>query len=347
MPLLNRLIYKSTKKMSDKNYIKTILHNFTRHETSEETRQKFRQWITDPKDRKAKDEALGNLWDETQAPYSFADEKGWQRLSAEIAAGQRRSRMRMWRRAVLGAVAVLVAGLFISQYLLLSNRIERAARDRTPCYVTSQESKGVFTLPDGTSVWLNGNSRLTLSEQFDGTQRRVKLEGEGFFDVSRNPERPFIVEIGRRQIEVLGTAFDVKSYAHLDYQEVVLVRGSIDIHSEGGRTVRLKPNDRYVARTQGAEESVMEVDASDYSHWMDRLLIFDNKPLGNILVSLERWYNMEFDVARNVNLSAHLSFNVKYESVDEILRAVSLIIPIRYNIDYVNNRVHISAKQTN
>lgn len=140
---------------------------------------------------------------------------------------------------------------------------------------------------------------------------------------------------------------DVKSYAHLDYQEVVLVRGSIDIHSEGGRTVRLKPNDRYVARTQGAEESVMEVDASDYSHWMDRLLIFDNKPLGNILVSLERWYNMEFDVARNVNLSAHLSFNVKYESVDEILRAVSLIIPIRYNIDYVNNRVHISAKQTN
>lgn len=231
--------------------------------------------------------------------------------------------------------------------LLLSNRIERAERDRTLCYVTSQESKGVFTLPDGTSVWLNGNSRLTLSEQFDGTQRRVKLEGEGFFDVSRNPERPFIVEIGRRQIEVLGTAFDVKSYAHLDYQEVVLVRGSIDIHSEGGRTVRLKPNDRYVARTQGAEESVMEVDASDYSHWMDRLLIFDNKPLGNILVSLERWYNMEFDVARNVNLSAHLSFNVKYESVDEILRAVSLIIPIRYNIDYVNNRVHISAKQTN
>lgn len=111
--------------------------------------------------------------------------------------------------------------------------------------------------------------------------------------------------------------------------------------------MRLKPNDRYIARTQGAEETVMEVDASDYSHWMDRLLIFDNKPLGNILVSLERWYNMEFDVARNVNLSAHLSFNVKYESVDEILRAVSLIIPIRYNIDYVNNRVYISAKQTN
>ena len=138
--------------MSDKNYIKTILCNFTRRETSEETRQKFRQWITDPEDRRGKDEALESLWDETQALYSSADEKGWQRLSAEIAAGQRRSRMRMWRWAVLNAAAVLVAGLFVSQYLLLSNRIERAERDRTLCYVTSQESKGVFTLPDGTSV---------------------------------------------------------------------------------------------------------------------------------------------------------------------------------------------------
>lgn len=330
--------------MSDKNYIKTILHSFTRHETSEQVRQKFRRWIMEPEDRKTKDEVLRELWDEAQAPYSSVDEKGWQRLSAEIAAQNRRSRMRLWKRAALGAAAVVVAGLFLSQYLLLSDRIERAECNRTLCYVTSQESKGEFMLPDGTSVWLNGNSRLTLSERFDGAQRRVKLEGEGFFDVSRNPERPFIVEIGRRQIEVLGTAFDVKSYAHLDYQEVVLVRGLIHIHSAGGRSVRLEPNDRYVACTQGTEESVTQVDASDYSHWMDRLLIFDNKPLGNILVSLERWYNMEFDVACNVNLSAHLSFNVKYESVDEILRAVSLIIPIRYNIDYVNNRVHISAK---
>ena len=173
----------------------------------------------------------------------------------------------------------------------------------------------------------------------------MKLEGEGFFDVTRNPERPFIVEIGKRRIEVLGTAFDVKSYAHLDYQEVVLVRGSVDIRSENGQVVRLKPNERYVAQTQGDEMTVSMVDASDYSHWMDRLLIFDNKPFGNILISLERWYNMEFDIARNVDLKAHLSFNVKYESVDEILRAISLIIPIRYHIDYVNNRVHIAARK--
>lgn len=103
--------------MSDKNYIKTILRNFTRRETSEETRQKFRQWITDPEDRRDKDEALESLWDETQALYSSADEKGWQRLSAEIAAGKRRSRMRLWRRAALGAAAVLASGLFVSQYL--------------------------------------------------------------------------------------------------------------------------------------------------------------------------------------------------------------------------------------
>ncbi len=331
--------------MSDQECIKRILDSFTRRETGEETRQKFRQWITDPEERKEKDQALEALWNETRADFTAADEAGWERLATEIAARKRHVRLRLWRRTALGAAAVLILGLFVAQHLLLSKRIERAEQDRTLCYVTSPGSKGEFTLPDGSSVWLNGNSRLTLSEQFNGALRSVKLEGEGFFDVTRNPERPFIVEIGKRRIEVLGTAFDVKSYAHLDYQEVVLVRGSVDIRSENGQVVRLKPNERYVAQTQGDEMTVSMVNASDYSHWMDRLLIFDNKPFGNILISLERWYNMEFDIARNVDLKAHLSFNVKYESVDEILRAISLIIPIRYHIDYVNNRVHIAARK--
>lgn len=330
--------------MSDKNYIKAIVRNFMQHETSEETEQKFRQWITDPDNRREKDEALESVWMQTQAAYSHADEKGWERLSQEIVSQQQRQRRRRWLRAAVGAAAVLVLGLFVSQHLLLSERIEQARRDRTLCYVTAHDSKGLFTLPDGTTVWLNGNSKLTFPEHLDGKQRRVKLEGEGFFDVTKNPARPFVVDIGRRQIEVVGTAFDVKNYAHLDYQEIVLVRGAIDIRSDGGRTVRLNPNERYTAETQGQQEFVTMVDAADYSHWMDRLLIFDNKPLKNILVSLARWYNMEFDVANNVNLSVHLSFNVKYESVDEILRALSLITPIRYNVDYVNSRVHILAK---
>ena len=333
--------------MSEKSCIKTILRDYTRRETSEQIRRRFRRWILDETCRREKDEALAELWDETQGRYSAADQKGWERLLSEIDTRSLRSwrRRSPWRRIAYAAAAVILLGLFVTQYLLLSNRIEQARQDRTLCYVTSQDSKGEFTLPDGSTVWLNGNSQLTLAERFDGTQRRVKLEGEGFFDVVRDPERPFVVEIGRREIEVLGTAFDVKSYAHLDYQEVVLVRGSIDIRTGNGPGVRLKPNDRYVARTQGDEQTIAQVDAADYSHWMDRLLIFDNKPLENIFISLERWYNMEFDIARNVNLAAHLSFNVKYESVDEILRAISLIIPIRYNIDYVNNRVHITARR--
>lgn len=333
--------------MSERNRIKTIVNDYARQSPSAQSRRRFCRWITDPAARADKYEALEELWDETQASYASADERGWRRLRAEIASENRRSWLRLWRRAALGAAAVLMAGLFVSQHLLLQKRIERAENDRTLCCVTAQGSKGRFMLPDGSKVWLNGNSRLTFSERFDGGQRRVKLEGEGFFDVCSDPERPFVVEIGRRSIEVLGTAFDVKSYDHLDYQEVVLVRGSVDIRSEDGRTVRLKPSDRYVASTHGDGETVAQVDVADYSHWMDRMLIFDDKPLGNILVSLERWYNMEFDVARGVDPSTHLSFNVKYESVDEVLRALSLIIPIRYQIDYVNDRVHISAAAAN
>lgn len=330
--------------MADTNYIKTIVRNFMHRETSQETQQKFRQWIIDPDERKTKDEALEEAWHNTEAVYSLADKKGWTRLSETICAQTQRTRTRQWQRLAIGIAAGIALGLFGLQHLMLTNRIEQAIQEATLCYVTAHNSKGLFTLPDGTTVWLNGNSKLTLPSTFDDHQRYVQLEGEAFFDVKKNPKQPFIVDLGTRQIEVLGTAFDVKNYADLDYQEIVLVRGSIHIHSKGCPSVQLCPNERYVAQTQGTKTSIETVDAIDYSQWMERMLIFDNKPLKTILVSLARWYNMEFDVANNIDLNVCMSFNVKYESVDEILRALSRITPVGYQIDYVNRRVYISPR---
>ena len=127
--------------MSDQECIKRILDSFTRRETGEETRQKFRQWITDPEERKEKDQALEALWNETRADFTAADEAGWERLATEIAARKRHVRLRLWRRTALGAAAVLILGLFVAQHLLLSKRIERAEQDRTLCYVKSEAKR--------------------------------------------------------------------------------------------------------------------------------------------------------------------------------------------------------------
>ena len=315
--------------MSDKNYIKTILHNFTRHETSEETRQKFRQWITDPKDRKAKDEALGNLWDETQAPYSFADEKGWQRLSAEIAAGQRRSRMRMWRRAVLGAVAVLVAGLFVSQYLLLSNRIERAERDRTLCYVTSQESKGVFTLPDGTSVWLNGNSRLTLSEQFDGTQRRVKLEGEGFFDVTPNPDKPFIIRSGEARVKVLGTSFDFKSYKEDEFIKLTVSTGKVRVNvADQDLQLAVSPNEHLSINKIDGNVRKESIEENNYIKWIHGSLYFNKEPIREVIKTINRTYNRKV-ILQCKNCDYRITGTHDNKSIEAVIEAICFTTGLR------------------
>lgn len=336
--------------MPNKQHISKIIRDFANSKPSEEVQHLFERWLTDSEDQVEKDDALTSIWDECSSEYSHSDEKVWQRLSSEISSKRDKHSLHLWRNIAIGSAAAVVAVLFVVQYVVLNQKAAKmvaaaeqpaVAPEREVCYVTARDSKGLFTLPDGTIVWLNGESRLWFAEQFDGSQRRVKLEGEGFFDVVKNAERHFVVNIGEREIEVLGTAFDVKNYEKLGYQEVVLVRGSINVLSSNGRVSRLSPNERFIASTADGTESISVVDANDYSQWMSNRLVFDNRPLKNILTNLEHWYNMEIVIDGNMKLDTHLSFNVKYESIDEVMRTLSLLVPIRYRVDYINNKVNI------
>lgn len=151
-------------------------------------------------------------------------------------------------------------------------------------------------LSDGTRVFLNSGSRLDVLS-FNKRQRRVRLEGEAYFDVAKDPRRQFVVETDSMSVSVLGTAFSVRNYGA--DQKVVLVRGSVELSSvtsDGDmHKYRLIPNQMFVRDPDTGSGSLSYVNAEDYLCWVNGYLQFDNVPLKSVLSELQTYYGVSID----------------------------------------------------
>lgn len=152
-------------------------------------------------------------------------------------------------------------------------------------------------LPDGTLAYINAGSRLVYPSKFEGDKRVVSLIGEGYFDVSHNPEMPFMIETGSLNIEVLGTKFDLSAYPADKIIETVLVEGKVRISKPGfhlsNKEYILEPNQRAAFNTETKETSISGVDVESYVSWHQGYLIFETQELNRVIKKLERYYNIK------------------------------------------------------
>lgn len=179
------------------------------------------------------------------------------------------------------------------------------------------------TLPDGTKVWLNAASSLKYPTAFTGSERKVELTGEAYFEVTENKSQPFMVESQGHVIQVLGTAFNINAYQNESHMITTLVRGSISLtHAQTGEKAVLKPNQQ--ALLSGQSITVHSVDAHDHIAWKEGLIVLNEADLPAIARQIERWYDVSFDttnlpsghslngeVPRNTKLSALLKIMEK------------------------------------
>lgn len=210
--------------------------------------------------------------------------------------------------------------------------------------ITAKGSKGKFTLPDSTVVWLNSESRLVYPDQFADGKRIVTLVGGAYFEVVKDEKRPFIVKAGDINLEVLGTSFNISSYPFKDYIETALLSGSVKITGNSVHTeTYLKPNEVFKYQKESLSSSIKPANASLYADWIKDRLTFDNCPLSDILISMEGWYNTDIVCPEKFAESTYMSFTIRQENMDEILRAISFIIPIKYQIK--DEKIFIIPKQ--
>lgn len=214
--------------------------------------------------------------------------------------------------------------------------------------LTADGSKGRFVLPDSTVVWLNSNSLLEYPETFAASAREVRLSGEAYFEVQRNEKLPFRVQAGEMDIEVLGTRFIVGNYQRRSAVEAVLVEGSVKVDGcSMNHSVVLTPGQliSYDKRTEDVD--VQMVNAADYISWIQNDLTFDNDKLTDIIINLEKWYGVDIVCSSDFANSVSMSFSVRSgESLEDILKAMTLVAPIKYDWEQDTLRIYPKKEQS-
>lgn len=188
-------------------------------------------------------------------------------------------------------------------------------------------------LSDGTMVWLNAASRLKFPVTFLGNQRKVYLSGEAYFDVTANPQRPFIVSTEKGEVAVYGTQFNVKQYPEEKDIEVTLVKGAVSFVLPEGNAVGLQPGHRLVYDGLGMSPRIASVNVRNYVSWRDNVFCFEEESLDNIMRMLSRWYDVHI-VFRSTSLK-ELKFTGnlnKYSDIHCFLRLFEASVPVAFDI---------------
>lgn len=209
--------------------------------------------------------------------------------------------------------------------------------------ITAKGSKGQFTLPDGSVVWLNSESRLSFPENFAGKKRLVILDGEGYFEVKKDVKKPFVVQVGELDVEVLGTCFNVDNYASNEVVQTALLNGSVKISGKAVKEpVYLEPNELFQYQKSNHTSIVEKAKANLYADWIKDRMVFDNTVLSDILISMEGRYNLDIECPVQFAADTRMSFTIRQETIEEVLEAMSYIVPIRYELK--NGKAYIIPK---
>ena len=153
-----------------------------------------------------------------------------------------------------------------------------------------------LVLSDGSSVWVNSDSQLDYPTLFDEDQRVIRLEGEAFFDVAPDPERPFIVETPDMSVVVKGTTFNIYNYVD-DVAEATVVSGEIAVASGNQPAVEVFSGQQARLPHPEAKLTVSDVDVGLYTSWVEGMFRFRDMPLHELALRMERWYDVNIDFA--------------------------------------------------
>lgn len=202
----------------------------------------------------------------------------------------------------------------------------------------------ILTMSDGTRVWLNSQTTLRYPISFIGEQRNVYLEGEAYFEVAKNINRPFnVITAGEVKVEVLGTSFNVRAYKDEEQIETVLEEGKVRM-SKDIESVILNPGTMAVYKEKSGELSTKAVNTELFTAWRNGIYVFEDANIDDILKTLSRWYGIEISYADAEAKSLIFSGSFKkYNKIDNILKAMEASGSIAFDIQ--GNKIIVSSNK--
>lgn len=270
---------------------------------------------------------------------------GKQKYDRFVHQKQNRNLRKLWLSRIGYAAAILI--LVVSSSLLTlwytqNEEVVFVANEMNTLY-TPAGQRACLVLQDGTEVWLNAKSKLVYPAQFTGEERRVKVEGEAFFNVAKDSVKPFIVSAMDVDMKVLGTQFNVYCYPDVGYVETSLLEGSVRVFFSGKEKegILLKP-DQQVTAANG-KMVVKPIRLNEHFLWRDGVYAFENEPLIDILKKLELYYDVKIVVEDTTMFNETYTGKFRQrDSLDDIFKILQQIRSFKFCKDTENNIITLS-----
>ena len=322
--------------------MKAFFQKYLDNKASEEDFRSFVSLFADPKKQAELEENMKEDWGKMQRDVDVPDlSAGLHKIHFEInKQEQAQPKPTRFLTYLTRVAAVLLIPLAVAFFLQLQKNSHQPAQMQTVS--TPLASKTSFTLPDGSTVWLNSGSSIQFPSEFDKDQRLVSLSGEAYFDVKK-AEKPFRVETAHFTVDVLGTAFNIMAYDG-EIPAITLDRGKVLLQTETTKQLAMAPGQQAVVDTVSHKVALREVENGLFSSWVNNQLIIKNEPLETVVRKLERWYNIDIDVTDRGLMAVKMTANIEFESVREVMELMELTLPVKYEYRKNDRRLIVSKK---
>ncbi len=179
------------------------------------------------------------------------------------------------------------------------------------------------SLPDGTKVWLNADSKLHYPSIFPDDNRIVSLEGEAYFEVARDENKPFIVQTAKEKVEVLGTHFNINTYSEEMSSSVALLEGKVRVSLANRQSQILSPGQQAINSHDRLK--IQPVNLDECVAWKNGEFMFNNESLGSVMRKLSRWYDIDVELTKEVRDISIWGSVSRYDTFDEVLQVIKMI----------------------
>jgi len=195
--------------------------------------------------------------------------------------------------------------------------------------MTAETKKGQmyeFTLPDGTKVWLNADSKISFPSQFNGKERKILLSGEAYFAVVHNAKQPFRVESNGQVVEDIGTEFNINAYADGSSTKTTLVEGSAKVND-----IKLKPNQQAVLINNTIK--VTTIDPEQAIAWKNNKFMFESQDIREIMTIIARWYNVKVVYEGPVPEDKFGGSVSRFDNISKVLNALEKTKNVYFRVE--------------
>jgi ferric-dicitrate binding protein FerR (iron transport regulator) len=273
-------------------------------------------------------EVSGKMYEPTKYDSLGIDvEKEWNHFVSGVEQKGKTIRMEpqpksnTWLRIAAVLLLLITSGIVINYFV---------SQGGEQVYQTAENSQEI-TLPDGSSVFLNRNSTLTVSNSFADKNREVKLLGEAFFEVTPDAQRPFIIELDNANVRVLGTSFNVQNLENQNEIEVVVETGVVQLApKELNQSLELRAGQRGTFRRKEKQLVSTENTDANFLSWKTKNMVFSNTSLKSVVETLRSTYGVEIIISAEVSDECEVTVTFENQPLEAVLKVLQSTLSLTY-----------------